>query len=592
MDEQAPGLRDVWRMLLRHRVLIATVTGAMTAASLVYSITQPKVYTATARLENKAPISPLVLDMLGSNGRAGVQRDPQDVAETIDSSTALAERVLARLSLDNTPEQLLGATKAKVVTEGIIEVTATAPKNPDLAAALANGFVEEFIAMRNGEVAAEITRAQDATKAALDAERARLTELDRQLGELNQRIAVLSSPGLILSAEQTAEKGRLISQRDSLEEQASSTRDSTADAEGQVRQYEIAKGTIESATVIRTASVPKKPSSPKPMVDGAVGLMVGLIAGVVAAYGRNHFDRRIRTRDDAARAAGAPVLAAVPKLDWKGAPSADTLVSISEPASPAAEQYRALRANLAAQGLGTSIRCLLVASPGKGEGRSSTVANLAVACANSGLKTLAVSADPRRPTLHAFFEVPDAPGLPEVLRGHAPLSAAIFMTAIPNLFVLPSRPDPATGSDLLASQRLQEVLAEATAHADIVLVDVTAIADGADTSILARLVGHCLLVLEADHTERTASARAATTIRQAGARIVGTVLNRASAADETAGVPETPADLAYFNAASNGHKLPEPPLVLTGPWGDGFSAPRGLPSPRPQSTTTWEGEEA
>lgn len=589
MDEQAPGLRDVWRMLLGHRLLIATVTGAVTAAALVYSFTQPKAFTAKAQILTQAPLNPVVVQAMGGNGRNVQDIAPKDIAQLIDGSTAIAGYVQKNHFPANTPEQLLAAVKARVLSDTLIEIAATAPKAAQ-AQTLANGFAQAYLDWRRDTVLADII---EVANGMIGQRATAVTTRDAQnaqLNQLNQKIAVLSPPGIVLSAEQAAEKGSLIAQRDAIKNQVDGLNRQISDADARLRDLGIGATSVSAGDITKNAAKPKKPSSPKPLTDGAIGLMVGLIGGVVGAYGRSHFDRRIRTRDDAAKTSGAPVLAAVPLIDWKGAPSADTLVSISDPASAAAEQYRTLRANLSAQGLGSSIRCLLVTSPGKGEGKSSTVANLSVACANSGLKTLAVSADPRRPTLHAFFEVPDAPGLPEVLRGHAPLSAAIFMTAIPNLFVLPSRPDPATGSDLLASHRLQEILAEASAHADIVIVDVTAIADGADASILARLVGNCLLVVEADHTDRTAVSRATTTIAHAGARVVGTVLNRASSADETAGVPERQPEPAY-TFATNGHKLPEPPLVLTRPWGDAYATPRGLPSPRPQSdTTTWEGE--
>lgn len=590
MDEQAPGLRDAWRMLVGHRALIATVTGAMVAASLVFSFTEAKTYTASARLLVKPPLNQVVLQTLGSSGRNVADLTPQDIARLIDSSTSIASRVQKQLGLDNTPEQLLGAVGAKVLSDTLLEVTATAQK-PALAQSLADAFPKAYLDDRHDTVVAQITPVRDQIKASIDAARKTAADLGAQVSQLNEKIALLSPPGILLSAQQAAEKARLISQRDQVNANLDQAGAQITDGEDQVRQLELGITSVSAGEIVKEASLPKSPSSPKPLLNLAVGLMLGVMAGVVAAYLRHHFDRRIRTRDDAARTSGAPVLAAIPTLQWKGAASSDALVSIAAPASAAAEQYRTLRANLAAQGLGTSIRCLLVTSPGKGEGKSSTVANLAVACANSGLKTLAVSADPRRPALHAFFEIPQAPGLPEVLRGHAPLSAAIFMTAVPNLFVLPSRPDPATGSDLLASQRLQEVLAESTAHADIVIVDVTAIADGADASILARLVGNCLLVVEADHTDRTSVSRATTTIAHAGARIVGTVVNRANAADETAGVPERSSGQPVFGFGTNGHKLPEPPLVLTRPWGDRYTPPRGLPAPRPQGgATTWEGE--
>src|SRR5688500_10051573 len=133
MDEQAPGLRDVWRMLVGHRALVATLSGALVAASVAFSFTQPQVYPASARLAVQPPLNQVVRQPHGPSGRNLADLTPQDIARLIDSSTAIAARVAKDRNLDNTPEQLLAAVGAKVLSDTLIEVTATAQK-PALAA--------------------------------------------------------------------------------------------------------------------------------------------------------------------------------------------------------------------------------------------------------------------------------------------------------------------------------------------------------------------------------------------------------------------------------------------------------------------------
>src|SRR5205823_10951590 len=169
---------------------------------------------------------------------------------------------------------------------------------------------------------------------------------------------------------------------------------------------------------------------------------------------------------------------------------------------------RGLREALAARGLGEAHRILLVTSPGRREGKSVTAANLAAALAGSGLSTIIVSADLRRPRLGAFFGIDDRPGLTDVLKGTTPLSRALRSCGIPNLMVLPTAQDSATGSDLLATPGFARLLRSLADEADVVVVDAAGVADGADAAILAGLCRASLLVVQDGVTLAGAAERA------------------------------------------------------------------------------------
>lgn len=599
MDEQAPGLRDVFRILWRNRLLIGLIVAVTTIGAFGYSITQPKTYTASSRVLIQDVLSPAVLSSLGGSrggSRSGALGDlSTETQSKIVESSVVANRVIDALKITTPPQKLLKLIKVRVLGDSLLAIDASAG-TPQAAAALSDSFAQQYLEYRKELATGEIGRVIQALTQSAAENRKRIDELDQRIITLSERIAVLSPPSpAVLTSGQAREKARLQEESVRLSSERAGLLDRLSDEESRARTLELTK-ISSSGEVVQQAAVPVKPSRPKPFIDAILGLVIGSIIGVTVAFARHHFDSRIRTRDAAARASGAAVVGAIPQIEsWRGARSPDLLVSVCDPASRAAEGYRTLRANLAAQGLGTRIRFLLVTSSGRGEGKSTTVANLAVACANAGLRTLAISADPRRPRLHTYFSVPSSPGIAEVLRGTAPLAIAIFPTDVPNLFVLPSDADVAGGSDVLASPRLHEILIEAAAHADLVLIDAAAVSDGADAAILARAAGASLLVIEADAAERAAVSRAGAVLTQAGSQLIGAVLNQADPTDESTGVePRRSGSLVPY-PNTNGHgkdRVTDVPLQLSRPVGEGFGGPRTLPPPpQHRASRTWEVED-
>ena len=134
-----------------------------------------------------------------------------------------------------------------------------------------------------------------------------------------------------------------------------------------------------------------------------------------------------------------------------------TLVTITDPRSPASEAYRTLRTNLSFYSLDKPLRTLVVTSPAAGEGKSTTIANLAVTMAQSGRRTILVDTDLRRPTLHELFDLQMAPGLTNLVMeevGDLPLQ----QTPVENLWLLSSGPKPPNPADLLGAARMDQIL--------------------------------------------------------------------------------------------------------------------------------------
>lgn len=200
------------------------------------------------------------------------------------------------------------------------------------------------------------------------------------------------------------------------------------------------------------------------------------------------------------------------------------LITAIEPRSPAAEAYRMLRTNLEFSSLDHPLKTVVVTSAGANEGKSTVLANLAVALAEAGRTVLAIDCDLRQPTLHEIIGGAQTPGFTDILLG-ANQDDSIHTTAIPGLSLVPSGPIPPNPAEVLGSARLQGVLDSFRERADILLIDTPPIGLVADAAQLAPRCDGVLLVLRAGRSRREAAQNAQRQLEQVKAHILGIVLN-------------------------------------------------------------------
>ncbi len=201
------------------------------------------------------------------------------------------------------------------------------------------------------------------------------------------------------------------------------------------------------------------------------------------------------------------------------------LITISEPRSAVSEAYRTLRTNLDFASLDRALKTLVVTSAGVGEGKSSTLANLAVVSAQTGRKVVLVDADLRRPTLHQLFGLGNEVGLTTMMRDEAALaSPSLQETGVEGLLILPSGPLPPNPADLMGSRRMEEVIAALAERADQVFFDTPPVVAVTDAAALATKVDGVLLVISAGKTRREYARTAVQRLEQINARLVGAVL--------------------------------------------------------------------
>jgi non-specific protein-tyrosine kinase len=201
------------------------------------------------------------------------------------------------------------------------------------------------------------------------------------------------------------------------------------------------------------------------------------------------------------------------------------LITVSEPRSPVSEAYRTLRTNLDFADLDQSLKTLVVTSAGVGEGKSTTLANLAVVSAQAGRKVVLVDADLRRPALHQLFGLSNESGLTTAMVDDSALAEPPLQAAgVEGLSVLTSGPLPPNPADLMGSRRMEEVIAALAGEADQVFFDTPPVVAVTDAAVLATKVDGVLLVVSAGKTRRESARTAVQRLEQINARLVGTVL--------------------------------------------------------------------
>lgn len=206
----------------------------------------------------------------------------------------------------------------------------------------------------------------------------------------------------------------------------------------------------------------------------------------------------------------------------------ESLITISNPRSPISEAYRSLRTNLEFSSLDKPLKTMVVTSPGPEEGKSTTLANLAITLAQAEKKVILVDCDLRRPSQHEIFEVTNGVGLTTMVVDEGAFKNPPFQeTPVPNLKLLPSGPLPPNPSELLGSRRVEEIIATLRERADLVLFDAPPIIAVTDAAVLASKVDGVLLVIKAGTTKRDHAQRAKVLLEKVNARLVGAVLNNA-----------------------------------------------------------------
>lgn len=307
--------------------------------------------------------------------------------------------------------------------------------------------------------------------------------------------------------------------------------------------------------IIDRALVPGGPFRPSLRRELTLGLAAGLVFGIGLVVLLEFLDRTVKSPEVAENTLGLPTLAVIPDVDeggsrygggygygygirkktgqrrggWLAKKSGDDAASIEllphhRPKVAVTEAYRSLRTALLLS-TADDLKVVAVTSAETGEGKTTTAANLAVVMAQLGRKVLLVDGDLRKPRLHEVFGVSNRAGLVNLLTGGA--QGEVYQrTEVPNLYLLAAGPHPPNPAELLASERMRELVAHVRSHFDLVVLDTPPVLAVTDATIIGFLVDGVLLCLRAGKVTREDAKSCRDRLARSDVRILGTVLNR------------------------------------------------------------------
>ena len=361
-----PTFRAYLYILRQRKWWVGSITVLGLALSLAFSLTAHKQYSATAQL--------LVQPSVNASG-LGVAQQPvtqTDVQTELQLITSAPVQQAVRDQLKSAP----AVSASQVGQTNVMAITATSPV-PSQASLVANLYATAFVQYRQGVATRNLATAE--------------AQLRSQISSLGQQLRSFHG-----NTTNSPEASALLNQQAVLKEQLAQMQVSGAVDTGDV-------------VLVTPAQTPVSPSSPKPVQNALLGLAAGLALGLAAAFLRDSLDDRLTSKETAEHAGGAPVLAMTPVVtSWRR--QKPMVVSVAEPTSPAAESYRSLRTSLQFARQEQQLRSVVVTSPGVGDGKTSTLANLGVVFAQAGERVVLVSCDLRRPQIGEFFGLGETGG--------------------------------------------------------------------------------------------------------------------------------------------------------------------------------------
>lgn len=435
-------------------------------------------------------------------------REPvlQGTLDSLGMGEHLGWRTFARMVKSN----LVAGTQ-------LLEILVT-DTNPERAVALADGVAQQLILQSPAQSDPEQQeRRLFAEQQLLDLE-SKIEEAQAETGVLQEEMDESISARRIQT---------LQGQINTLQDKVNSWQNSYA----QFLLY-LEGGEVNYLTVVEPAQLPIRPIAPNVSMNIllAVGIAVALAVG--AALLLEYLDDTVKVAEDVERTVSLPTLGAIARIEENG--SSSLPVAARAPRAQVVEAYRALRTNIQFSSVERAIQMIVISSPNPVEGKSTTIANLAIVMAQSGLSTILMDADLRRPMLHRKFNLPNA-GLTGALleriseddeQGRARRLAYLQESGIENLRILTSGSQPPNPAELLGSGRMKQLIQDLREECDVLLVDTPPALAVTDAAVMAGQADAMLLVVNAGKTRRTMLERAVEALDRTGTPILGIVLNQ------------------------------------------------------------------
>lgn len=470
--DQQQDLRALLAVLWRRRWLVGLLAVSLPVATYVLSASTAKQYVATAIVQVQGAA---VDTSLFTGGPIIPQTAAIAAAAQLAETPSVAREAANRL--DPRPPQLKSLMDSVAVSSdnetGFVTLDVR-NRSPRRAADVANAYAAALVAARSRQARAQVRRTIEIVRRQLATMGADDATGRRQLSEQLQRLRALE-------AAQT-----------------------------------------HNAILVQPAVIPDSAVSPKPVRNALLALVLGLLSGVGLALVLDRLDGRIRRTDDLRRLVDLPVLSVIDETMFRPKPGSQLYDS---------EPIRSLRASLTYFNVDQHVRSIVVTSPGPAEGKSTVAASLAISLAHSGRDVILIDADLRRSELAQRLDLnPRAPSLGSILASRAKLESSLtrIRSDAGLLRVLPAGPPPPNPSELIDSDQMRDVLDDAEALADIVIIDSPPVLVVSDIVPVLRDVSGVILLVRMKRTSRDAVKRSLEIVERAGGSLFGFVATGAA----------------------------------------------------------------
>ncbi|MDH5314462.1 MAG: polysaccharide biosynthesis tyrosine autokinase, partial [Actinomycetota bacterium] len=463
-------LRAYVAVLRRRKLIVVFVTLLTVGAAAFFSYRQTPTYDSTAQVLVK-PLNPNQI-LQGYSFAISMETEV-----ALASSPAVADRAAAILGDGAVEPGSISASSP--VNTNFLNITYSAPSAID-AQRWAQAYAEGYIANREAEAQRLYDSQTKITREKLDA-------LQTELSDAYLELAEVTSP---LQRQQVQQR------IDALNQQI------------QLRTTELAQTPVptqDSTQLIAAATIPSRPSSPDWVRNLLLAGIAGVVLGVGVAFVREQLDDRMTGPEDMEEKIGAPAMAVVPHFPGIRNRKSDHLLIVRDkPKSPPAEAYRTVRTNIEFMSRTTDLKVLAIMSPGLGEGKTTTAANIAASLAAADRRVVLLGCDLRKPRIHKLFGLDNEMGLSDVLTDDVAVPAvAQRVPGMHSLRLIPSGPIPSNPAELLGSDRMTEIIVGLRTVADYVILDTAPVLAVADALALAPRCDGVLLVADASSTTRT-----------------------------------------------------------------------------------------
>ena len=470
----------------------------------------------------------------------------QQLAESyaqIMTTGPVREAVAARLSL---PDMLATVQVSPIENTQLLNVIVT-DTNPERAALIANTLVEVFSEQIQADQASRYDESKQNLKSQLDVLDEQIQTTSSDLAVLGQEIQSLNAALTSLrqldtigfTPEQLINHNTEISQTESnLQTKLSQQAQLQTILQNYRSSYSILLQSYESIRLAESQSSsgillkdPAEPSwipvQPQPVRSALLAAVVGLIIAASIVFLREFLDDSLRDPQEITRHWNIPILGLINSYNTGN----DTeLITSVEPRAPVSEAFRSMRTNIQFASVASPIHTLVVTSSSPSEGKTLISGNLACVVAQGGHKVVVVDADLRRPRVHHILQLKNRFGLADLfLRPQSDLKGAIQSTNVKNLFALTSGSLPPNPSELLASQRMIEIIQALENQFDLVILDVPPSLVVTDANVLANRADGVLLVIRPSISKRADITHALDQLSQVKANIIGIVINGVNA---------------------------------------------------------------